>query len=63
MEALAEEILEQREIRAELDHMCEEGRDHSQMIHFLLGYFAGQDSIPYELVEYAMDLRPELSII
>lgn len=58
-----EGILETRKIKEELDHMCEQNRPHTDMIHYLLGRFTGQDNIPYELIEYAMDLQPEVMVI
>ncbi len=56
-------MLETRKIKEELDLMCEQGRSHTDMIHYLLGRFTGQDNIPYELIEYAMDLQPEVMVI
>lgn len=56
-------MLENEKIKKELDRQCERGKSRYEMIAYLLGRFTGQDSIPYELVEYVMDLRPELSII
>ena len=63
IEEETERMLEARTIKEELDHLCEQGRPHTDMIHYLLGRFTGQDNIPYELIEYAMDLRPEVMII
>jgi hypothetical protein len=56
-------MLENTKIRKELDRMCEQGKSHTEMIAHLLGRFLGQEDIPYELVDYAMNLRPEVMII
>lgn len=56
-------MLENTKIRKELDRMCEQGKSHTEMIAHLLGRFLGQEDIPYELVDYAINLNPEVQII
>ena len=56
-------MLEISKVKEELNHMCEQNRPHTDMIHYLLGRFTGEDNIPYELIEYAMDLQPEVMVI
>lgn len=55
--------MEISKVKEELNHMCEQNRPHTDMIHYLLGRFTGEDNIPYELIEYAMDLQPEVMVI
>jgi len=56
-------MLEVKEIKKELDHMCEQARPHADMMLYLLARYTGQDDIPYEVIKYAMDLRPDVQII
>lgn len=56
-------MLENEKIKKELDRQCERGKSRYEMIAYLLGRFTGQEDIPYELIEYAMDLRPDVQII
>ena len=58
-----ERMLEVKEIKKELDLMCEQARPHSDMMVYLLARFTGEDNIPYELIKYAMDLQPEVMVI
>ena len=56
-------MLEVKEIKKELDKMCEQSRPHSDMMIYLLARYTGQESIPCEVIKYAMDLRPDVQII
>lgn len=56
-------MLENEKVKKELDKMCERSSTRIEMIAYLLGRFTGYDDIPYELVDYAMSLSPDVQII
>ena len=52
-----------KKVKEELKENAEKGVAFRELIEYIKYRYYGTESIPTELVEYAMDLQPEVMII